>query len=68
MLAICYHEAMMVKPKPHKKPVPVRIPPEMVDRLDALRGAYVSREAYVRMLLDRAMRVEERKAAKREEA
>jgi hypothetical protein len=46
------------------KPVPVRIPPEMVDRIDALRGL-VPREAYVRDLLDRALKVEERKAARR---
>ena len=43
------------------KPVPVRIPPEMVDRIDALRGL-VPREAYVRDLLDRALKAAERKA------
>jgi hypothetical protein len=46
------------------KPVPVRIPPEMVARIDSLRGL-VPREAYVRDLLDRALKSEERKAAKR---
>jgi hypothetical protein len=46
------------------KPVPVRIPPEMVARIDALKGL-VPREAYVRHLLDRALKAEERKAAKR---
>jgi hypothetical protein len=43
------------------KPVPVRIPPEMVDRIDALRGL-VPREAYVRDLLDKALKATERKA------
>jgi hypothetical protein len=46
------------------KPVPVRIPPQMVERIDALRGL-VPRETYVRDLLDRALKAEERKAAKR---
>ncbi len=44
-----------------KKPVPVRIPPELVARIDALRGL-VPREPYVRALLDRALKAEERKA------
>jgi hypothetical protein len=48
-----------------RKPVPVRIPPEMVARIDALKGPLVPREAYVRHLLDRALKAEERKAAKR---
>ena len=43
------------------KPVPVRIPPEMVARIDALRGL-VPREAYVRDLHDRALKTAERKA------
>jgi hypothetical protein len=47
------------------KPVPVRIPPEMVARIDALKGPLVPREPYVRHLLDRALKTEERKAAKR---
>jgi hypothetical protein len=47
------------------KPVPVRIPAAMVARLDALRGDILSREAYVRLLLDRALAAEERKQAKR---
>jgi hypothetical protein len=46
------------------KPVPVRIPPPMVERIDALRGL-VPREAYVRDLLDKALKAQERKAAKR---
>jgi metal-responsive CopG/Arc/MetJ family transcriptional regulator len=53
---------MTTPPKP--KPVPVRIPPELVARLDAMRG-YVSRESYVRVLLDKALRAEERKATRR---
>jgi hypothetical protein len=45
------------KPKPDKpdKPVPVRIPPEMVKRIDALRG-YLPREPFVRDLLDKALK------------
>ncbi len=46
------------------KTVPVRIPPEMVTRIDRLRGL-VPRETYVRALLDRVLKTEERKAAKR---
>ena len=46
------------------KPIPVRIPPEMVVRLDRLRGL-VPRETYVRHLLDKALKAEERKVAKR---
>jgi len=44
------------------KPVPVRIPPEMVARIDALKNPLVPREAYVRHLLDKALKSEERKA------
>jgi hypothetical protein len=46
------------------KPVPVRIPPEMVARIDRLRGL-VPREAYVRAVLDNALKAQERKAPKR---
>jgi hypothetical protein len=46
------------------KPVPVRIPPEMVARIDRLRGL-VPREPYVRDLLDKALKAQERKASKR---
>jgi hypothetical protein len=46
------------------KPVPVRIPPELVARIDRLRGL-VPREAYVRVVLDRAIRAEEQKAKRR---
>ena len=46
------------------KPVPVRITPELVARIDALRGL-VPREPYVRDLLDKALKAEERKAPKR---
>jgi hypothetical protein len=45
------------------KPVPVRIPPEMVARIDRLRGL-VPREAYVRDLLGKALKRQERKARK----
>jgi hypothetical protein len=46
------------------KPIPVRIPPEMVLRLDRLRGL-VPREAYVRHLLDQAIAQEEKTTARR---
>lgn len=46
------------------KSVPVRIPAEMVARLDLLRGL-IPREAYVRDLLDKALKAQERKAVKR---
>ena len=36
------------------KPLPVRIPREMVERIDRLRGL-IPRERYVRHLLDRAL-------------
>jgi len=45
------------------KPVPVRIPPETVARIDALRGL-VPREAFVRDLLDKALKRRERKVGK----
>jgi len=47
------------------KPLPIRIPVEMVERIDRLRGDLIPRERYVRYLLDRALKAEERKAAKR---
>jgi len=46
------------------KPVPVRIPPELVVRLDRQRGL-VPREAYVRDLLEKALRRQERKKARK---
>lgn len=47
------------------KAVPVRIPAEMVARIDALKGELVPREAYVRHLLEKALKAEERRASKR---
>ncbi len=46
------------------KPVPVRIPPEMVARIDRLRGL-IPREAYVRDLLDKALKAQESRTTKR---
>jgi hypothetical protein len=51
-------------PAAKAKPVPVRISAEQVARLDKLRGL-VPREAYVRHLLDKALKAKERKATKR---
>ncbi len=50
----------MVQPKS----LPVRIPAELVERIDRLRGL-VARERYVRHLLEKAVKAEERKQAKR---
>jgi hypothetical protein len=47
------------------KAVPVRIPGEMVARIDALKDPLIPREAYVRHLLEKALKAEERKAATR---
>jgi hypothetical protein len=46
-------------PKP--KPLPMRIPRELVERIDRLRGL-IPREAYLREVLERAIAAEERKA------
>jgi hypothetical protein len=45
--------------------VMIRIPRELAARIDNLRHATVSREAYVRDLLDRALVAEERKAERK---
>jgi predicted DNA-binding protein len=45
--------------------VMIRIPRELAVRVDNLRHATVSREAYVRDLLDRALAAEERKAERK---
>jgi hypothetical protein len=45
--------------------VMVRIPRELAQRIDNLRHATVSREAFVRDLLTKAVAAEERKRGKR---
>jgi predicted DNA-binding protein len=45
--------------------VMIRIPRELADRVDNLRHATVSREAYVRDLLDKALATAERKAERK---
>ena len=50
--------------EPPSKPVPVRIPPELVVRIDRQRGL-VPREAYVRDLLDKALKRQERKKTRK---
>jgi hypothetical protein len=55
--------SMAATPK-ERKPVPVRIPGEMVARIDALKDPLAPREAYVRVLLDKALKAEERKAGR----
>lgn len=50
---------------PDSKPLPIRIPAALIARIDALRDPEImSREAYVRMLLDRAVTAEERKTGR----
>lgn len=46
-----------------RKPLPVRLPGELVERIDKLRGL-VPRETYVRELLGKAVATEERNATK----
>ncbi len=46
------------------KPLPIRVDREQIDRIDRLRGL-IPRETYVRDLLDKALKQQERKAAKR---
>ena len=52
-------------PDEKAKSLPVRITAEQVERIDRLRGPLVPRERYVRWLLERALKAEERKAAKK---
>jgi hypothetical protein len=54
----------MPKQTTPQKPVPVRIPPEMVARIDALKDPLIPREAFVRALLDKALTAEERRTGK----
>lgn len=42
-------KAVPSKPRP---PVPIRIPPDMVDRIDAVRDELIPREPYVRWLVE----------------
>lgn len=45
-----------------RKSLPVRISPELVERIDALKDPLIPREAFVRKLLEQAITAEERKA------
>jgi hypothetical protein len=36
--------------------IPVRIPVELLERADRLRGPYIPREAFIRDLLDKALK------------
>ena len=45
----------MRNPPKHTKPIPVRLPPELLARIDALRPGLVPREAFVRELLAHAL-------------
>jgi hypothetical protein len=44
-----------------RKPLPVRIPGELLDRIDKIRDPDIPRERYIRRLLTQAVEVEERK-------
>lgn len=46
------------------KPVPVRIPAEMVARIDAVKDPLIPREAFVRALIEKALQPLERKATR----
>ncbi len=46
------------------KPLPIRVDRDQIDRIDRLRGL-VPRERYVRDLMDKALKAQERKAARR---
>ena len=43
-----------VPPKP-RPPVPIRVPPDLVDRIDATRDPLIPREPYVRWLIEVAL-------------
>ncbi len=47
-----------------QKPLPIRVPRDLVGRIDRLRGL-VPRETYVRDLLGRAIAAEEHKTKRR---
>jgi hypothetical protein len=49
-------------PASHVKGVPILIPPEMVRRIDAVRGTMIPRAAFVKDLIDKALRVHEQAA------
>lgn len=53
---------MSDKETPKAKSLPVRIPGDMVSRIDALKDPLIPREAFVRRLLEQAITAEERKA------
>jgi excisionase family DNA binding protein len=59
----CYGRAMTKSSHP-TKPVPIRIPVDMVTRIDAVKDPLIPREAFVRHLLEQALQAEERKAKK----
>ncbi len=52
----------MANTRQYTKPIPVRIKPDQLVRIDRLKGELVPREAYVRHLLEKALAVEERTA------
>jgi hypothetical protein len=43
------------------KALPVRIPAEVIERTDKTRDPLIPREAYIRDLLDKALKAQERK-------
>jgi hypothetical protein len=53
-------------PKPNAKPVAVRLPAELAERIDRLRGDLIKRETYVRWLVTEAVEREEAKARRKE--
>ena len=56
---------MSQSPTRHTKSLPVRVPPDVLNRIDALRDPMIPRERYVRYLLEQAVTAEERKKKQR---
>jgi predicted DNA-binding protein len=44
------------QPTAHIKGVPIHLPPEMVQRIDAIKDPLVPRAAFVKDLIDKALR------------
>jgi hypothetical protein len=44
-----------ILPEPERLPIPVRITPELIDRIDEIRPDMIPREPFVRHLLDIAL-------------
>lgn len=64
-LAVAPRRRPAPKPKLHEVTLPVRITPDLLNRVDAIKPAFIGREPYIRQLLDigiRTIEAEERAA------